>query len=122
MSQMNALIWGITFFCLLVFFVFLFRSFYFFDKLIKLQYANQKAEWERDGKAGGFIWLPDDSTWSQEWLARGRVYESWCRQAPLWAEQEGVKKDFRKLKMAKIVASFSIIAFLLAFGFGVWVK
>ena len=62
----------------------IFYSFFMFDRLVKTEYAENRAAWEADGKPSGFFWSsPECSFFRSDW-ARNRVSFLWLFSTPSW--------------------------------------
>ncbi len=71
----------VAFFCLLT-------AFLLFDKILRFQYKNYRIEWEKNGKAIGFLWVPPDSSlWSGSFARNTRVL-SWTFGSDEWMKKE----------------------------------
>ena len=59
-----------------------------FDRLVRLEYACHRADWEQDGKPRGFFWVPSECRLFWSWLAQQRAAFVWLFQTPSWMREE----------------------------------
>ena len=86
------------------------------NRLIRLEYASHRADWERDGKPWGSYWRPPESdTLEQQWrsrltggLARWQCVYAWSCKTPAW-----MREDREALRLV-----FRLRVLMLAFALG----
>ncbi len=73
------------------------------DRLIRLEYASHREDWERDGRPWGPYWRPPESgTLEQQWRVRnaGRTLAGWgCFYAWLFETPDWIRQDREALKL-----------------------
>jgi hypothetical protein len=82
---MELVVW--TSICLLPF---LLMSLSAFTSLVKLEYVMHRAEWEADGRPGGFFWMPDagSRTAMRSGLTRSVLSLKWLFATPPWVRAD----------------------------------
>jgi hypothetical protein len=74
-----------------------------FDQIVKKEYSECHAEWEKDGKPIGFFWVPrDGSVWSGS-MARSGLALAWIFSSPDWASGSEFERLFWKLRVSVVV-------------------
>ncbi len=104
----------------LLFIFLMLAAFYFFDRLVKTQYADFKDEWKRNGSPHGFFWFPRETASAirvtpklSSTRARTKHLFSWLFRTPEW-----IKKDpAARASIFKLRALFAIsLTLLMSFG------
>ena len=64
----------------------LFAAFAAFDRLVRLEHSEYRANWEADGRPTGFVWQPDKREGAFDWtgFARNRCSFCWLWTTPEW--------------------------------------
>jgi hypothetical protein len=99
-------------------FVFLFIGFALFDVVNRYQYKYHREEWERYGKAGGFFWFPEESTFFRSSIERSVRMLSWTFGAEKWMKD--VPSIYRALILMRICfyTTWILMVALLILAFG----
>lgn len=85
-----------------------------FDRLLRIQYSKHKQEWEREGCAIGFFWVPPGAkAWSGGWV-RSEVISAWSSSRPGWVDADEEARHayarFKRLSKFANTASFIWLA------------
>jgi hypothetical protein len=104
----------------LLFILLMLAAFYFFDRVIKIQYGEHKDDWQKAGSPHGFFWVPKESaSWTKvtpkaaSTRARTKHFFSWLFQTPEWIRQD----QAAKANISKVRALFAIsLTLLVSFG------
>jgi hypothetical protein len=81
----------IVFFVVLPLSVVLLTAFWMFDKLVRLEYASYRADWEQDGRPNGFLFHPPETKEldaPRSWVAFNRCAFAWLFRTPEWMRQD----------------------------------
>jgi len=98
---------------LFLFLVALFRLFYLFDRLLRYQYENYRDEWINDGKADGFFWHAEGSTYAEGIEARGCFLKALCRETPSWvASDNDILLFLEKLRFWSVCCKIFVVSFI----------
>lgn len=77
----------------------------FFDRLLRIQFAECRSEWERQGCPAGFFWFPRESEPSSGTHARGVLVAEWARTVPDWISvSERASRAYALFRWSRIVA------------------
>jgi hypothetical protein len=103
----------------LAFIFLMLAAFYFFDRLVKVQYADFKDEWEKNGSPHGFFWLPKESASKvkvtpkpSSTRARTKHLFSWVFRTPEWIKQDQqAKSDIFKLRSLLVISLTLLVSF-----------
>ena len=72
------------------------RSFVAFDRLLRIEWAEHRDQWESDGRPGGFFWRPQGAAW---WwpgsFARWRAFRHWVSGPRAWIDQDDRASELR---------------------------
>lgn len=102
-------------FSLCAFLVSLFRLFFIFDHLLKYQYEHYQDEWLRNGKADGFFWHAEGTTYAEGIQARGHLLETFRQGIPSWVVSNNdtllLLKKFRFWSMSCRIFVVAFFAF-----------
>ncbi|SRR6266568_3545047 len=98
---------------------FLFTSFAAFTSLVKLEYASYRAEWEADGRPGGFsFWRPPISGFLatlRSGFSRNVLAMKWLFITPSWARADArAQQLLRRLRICVAVWNGGIVAAFVA--------
>lgn len=92
-------------------------AFSFFDKVLKIQYAEFKAEWEKSGAPHGFLWVPKESQSrikikpkTTSTRARTKHFFSWLFATPDWIRQHPAAKASLFKVRTLFVISLTVLA------------
>ena len=99
------------------------------DRLIRLEYASHREDWEKDGRPWGPYWRPPGSgTLEQQWgfrhtghmLASTERLYGWLFKTPAWMRQdrEALRLIFR-LRVLTLIFHMGILDTFLSFFLGV---
>jgi hypothetical protein len=72
--------------------LFVLIAFVLFDRVLRFQFENFHTEWETQGKAIGFFWLPEGSSIISGSLQRGIRLLSWTFAGEEWMKNEPTVK------------------------------
>jgi len=93
---------------------FLIGAFITFNQIIKVQYKENKNEWEASGRPCGFFWKPKEIKWPQGYIARNRLAFIWLFKTPDWIKNnDRIKKDLSRLRLLVLIWNLGIIALLI---------
>jgi len=103
----------------LLFIFLMLLAFYFFDRLVKIQYSDFKDEWQRNGAPHGFFWVPKESASVikitpkvSSTRARTRHLFSWLFRTPDWIKQDQrAKKDIFKFRVLLVISLTLLVSF-----------
>jgi hypothetical protein len=105
-------------------FIFLMLSaFYFFDRLVKIQYSDFRDEWKRTGAPHGFFWFPKESASSLKVLprasstrARTKSLFSWLFRTPEWIkENQAARAHIFKMRALFVVSLTLLVSFVILY-------
>lgn len=107
----------------LLFIFFMLAAFYYFDRMIKIQYAEFKDEWEKAGRPHGFFWVPKESTGRSKVLPKGastrartRQFFSWLFRAPEWLTQNSAAKNhLLKVRVLLFISLTLLVSFVILY-------
>ncbi len=95
-------------------------GFYYFDLLLRIQFALHREEWQRDGCPIGFFWVPPAaSLWAGSW-ARSELNREWASSCPRWVPvDEQAAQIYSKFKrvcrVGNAVTTVGLVIFALIF-------
>jgi hypothetical protein len=76
-----------------------------FDRLLRVQFAESHAEWEREGYPQGFFWFPRGSEPVSGTYARRVLVADWARSRPDWVSVSGrARSAYAIYKGARVIA------------------
>lgn len=59
------------------------RAFVLFDRLLRIQFSRDRAEWESLGSPIGYFYVPGPMSWATQ-IARDKLYSQWSGIPPDW--------------------------------------
>jgi hypothetical protein len=91
-------------------------GFVIYDIIIRREYREHRAEWEKDGKPIGFFWSPEEGSFFTGSFARNRTAFWWMILPPAWAKSDrGVRRLFIGLRIATVASLLLILHIFLDF-------
>jgi hypothetical protein len=107
----------------LLFIVLMLAAFSFFDKVLKIQYAEFKSEWEKAGAPHGFFWVPKESQSkikikpnSASTRARTKHFFSWLFRTPEWIGQNpAAKANIFKVRTLFVISLTVLASFVILY-------
>jgi hypothetical protein len=95
-------------------------AFYFFDRIIKEQYAASKDEWLKNGSPHGFFWVPKESTGKTKVLPKGastrartKHFFSWLIRTPPWIGHN--KSNLLLMRALFFISLTLLVSFVILF-------
>lgn len=83
-------------------------AFLIFDALLRREYSEVPAEWERDGRPRGYFWYPPERSEFSGALKRGAILRGWLFATPAWINDDSRHRTLlRWLRVS--VAAWAII-------------
>ena len=109
-----------TIVCMAVFFAGTLRNLWLFDRLLKFEYAEHRAQWERDGRPIGFFWFPSEGRVLRGGLSRNICTLLWLFKTPAWIRDLSCLR--RCLWQIRVIQLVNIVAWgvLVAAAFNSW--
>lgn len=103
----------------LLFIFLMLAAFFFFDRILKIQYTQFKGEWEKAGAPHGFFWLPKESLGKIKVLpnsastrSRTKHFFSWLFRTPEWVGQNpAAKANLFKVRALLAISLTLLVSF-----------
>jgi len=87
-----------------------------FDRLLRIEYKENRSTWEIDGKPVGFFWGPRECSWIRSGTARGRLSFIWLFRTPPWVSHSFTAvKALRHFRLAVLIWNVGVLLSLLVF-------
>lgn len=107
----------------LLFIFLMLAAFYFFDRLLKIQYSDFKDEWKRAGTPHGFFWIPKESASSLKVLprasatrARTKSLFSWLFRTPEWIKRDpAARTSIFKMRTLFAISLTLLVSFVILY-------
>jgi hypothetical protein len=91
-----------------IFFIAILTSFYYYDKILKIEYSNYREQWIKDGSPLGFFWVPKGAKLFAGSFSRGSLSFRWLFKNPPWAiNDNAVHGHLLKLRVGCAVGAIT---------------
>ena len=95
---------------------FLLGAFFYFDRLVKIEYRQERESWIQDGKPMGFFWQAPESSWLQGGLARNRLSLLWLFSTPKWvAKDRSSRESMKRMRVCVVFWNLLGVIFFIWF-------
>ena len=89
-------------------------AFVMFDRLVRMEYENERATWEADRRPCGVFWRVRECTWIASGWAFNRLMFLWLFRTPAWAARSQIGRGWLR-RFRACVLSWNV----LVVGFGI---
>ncbi len=94
-----------------IFFIAIASSFYYYDKILRIEYLNYHDQWLKDGSPLGFFWVPKGAKLFAGSFSRGSLSFQWLFKNPQWAINDNVvRAHLLKLRVSWVTGAITWLA------------
>jgi hypothetical protein len=91
-------------------------SFVIFDRLVRTEYAQDRAAWEANGRPHGFFWRAPECTMFRSAWATHRLSFVWLFKNPTWSASSATYRGWlKRLRMCVLAWNVAIFGLAIAF-------
>jgi hypothetical protein len=88
-----------------------------FDRLLRIQFAESRSEWERQGGPIGYSWFPREAEVSSGTHARDILVQEWRKSAPDWiATNQSASEVYHSWRRFTLTGAWFVYGFFGAYG------